>query len=112
MSRLSLHQQIKSIVGNNVLVAYQPTNNIHLTYPCVIYELDRIDDTYSNDNRYLTSRSYTLTVIDKEPDSHIFDILYEGLEFVTFERMFVEDNLYHYQMSVTDNKNAGGNANG
>ena len=76
-------------------VYFQPPENKKLTYPCVIYKLAGVDIDYGDDRPYFRTRYYTVTVISRDPDFDL-DIMLDNFENVSFDRSFVNDNLYHY----------------
>lgn len=76
-------------------VYFQPPETVKMTYPCIVYTLDRIDTRYANDKPYLHDRAYTITIIDKNPDSEIPDRVSE-LPMCSFTRKFTNDNLNHF----------------
>lgn len=91
--RYELNSLFKEILGSN-FVYYQPPENLKLQFPCIIYSLGNKDVKYANDAKYRKMRKYTVTVVDKNPDSEI-PLMVEELPFCTFDRMYASDNLYH-----------------
>lgn len=91
--RIELHEKLVAILGSSH-VYFQPPSSIRLSYPCIVYSRNSVYDIYANDQRYIGKKSYTVTVITKDPDSMIPDKLY-SLPLVSFNRQFVTDNLYH-----------------
>ena len=96
--RLNLHNILIDILGTTSedvsRVYFQPPETIKLTYPCVVYERSRINTNFANDNPYSQQKQYTVTVIDKNPDSLIPDKI-SKLPMCTFSRHFTADNLNH-----------------
>lgn len=91
--RYELNSLLKEILGSD-FVYYQPPENLKLHFPCIIYELSSKDVRYANDAKYRKMRRYTVTVIDKNPDSDI-PLRVEELPLCSFDRMFATDNIYH-----------------
>ena len=75
-------------------VYFQPPNGYRIKYPCIIYELNRIDTDYADNNPYLLKKRYTVTVIDADPNSDIVDKV-AILSLVAFANSFQNDNLNH-----------------
>jgi hypothetical protein len=76
-------------------VYFQPPEDVKLCYPCIIYSRGIIGITqFANDKPYHYQNRYTLTVIDKNPDSEILDKV-ASLPMCTFERHYTADNLNH-----------------
>lgn len=96
--RKQLHQLLTDILGSKN-VYFQPPESIKLQYPCIIYKLDDIDTVFADNIPYLHKRRYSITVIDRDPESVIRDKMTE-LQACSFERHFVSDNLYHYVFSM------------
>lgn len=97
-NRLRLHNVLISILGVKK-VYYQPPESVKLEYPCIIYELSNIFFKYANDDKYLHNNSYTVTLIDSDPDSTIVDEILK-LPFISFDRHFTSDNLNHFVFTI------------
>lgn len=90
-SRLDLHDLLLEITDN---VYFQPPNNLHMSFPCIVYNLDG-GFTERGDNRlYRYTKRYQVTVIDRNPDSELPDRVIE-LPMCEFNRFFARDNLNH-----------------
>ena len=96
--RIDLHEILTDILGSTA-VYYQPPETLKIKYPCIIYERSSNDVRFADDNPYFTKRSYTLTVIDKNPDSEIPDKI-ASLPMCRSNRMFTNDNLNHYVFDI------------
>ena len=97
--RLKLHELLKNVLGSSN-VYFQPPETLKLKYPAIIYALDRINTGYADDIPYTTARAYSITVIDKNPDSEIVDRI-AALPSFKFNRFFVSDNLNHTVFTIT-----------
>lgn len=95
-----LRQVLRETTGK-VNLYYQPPTNLRMQYPCIRYELDRIRNIHANGHVYLQHPSYTVTVIDPDPDSRITAAV-SRLDRCRHDRRYVADNLYHdvFMMSV------------
>ena len=91
--RYELNSLLQEILGSN-FVYFQPPENLKLHFPCIIYELSGKDVLHANDAKYRKVRRYTVTVVDKDPDS-IIPLKIEELPLCTFDRVYVADNIYH-----------------
>lgn len=96
--RLSLHSKLITILGSTN-VAFQPPTSIVLNYPCIVYKLDTIEGVHANGARYLGTKRYLITIIDKNPDTLLPDKILE-LPYSTFEDHFTINNLNHYICSL------------
>lgn len=89
--RLELDGLFREVVAN---VYFQPPGNVTLVYPCIVYELDQIETLYACDRPYTSNYRYTVTVIDRDPESPITKKL-TALPLCHHDRHFVSDNLHH-----------------
>lgn len=80
-------------------VYYQPPTGYRIEYPCIVYELDRIQNTHANNHPYIGSKRYSLTVIDQNPDSEIRDEV-ANLPYCSMDRSFVTEGLYHSVFTI------------
>jgi len=91
-------QEILSGIEGVAKVYFQPPSSQRLTYPCIVYSLNKYNTKYSNNSRYLTYPEYTVTLIDSNPESiiqkRIMDL--NGSCFVGFDRFYTSDNLNHW----------------
>ena len=91
--RLALQQLFESFTGPKK-VYFQPPENIKLEYPCIVYKRDAEEPEFADNNPYLRTKRYLVTVIDQNPDSLIPDKI-GNLRLCRFVRHFVVDNLNH-----------------
>ncbi len=80
-------------------VYFQPTVNIRIAYPCIIYSLSNIDTKFADNIPYIRQKQYSLTVIDKDPDSMIVDKV-SDLPRCSFDRHYTADNLHHWVFTI------------
>ena len=92
-SRLNLQTLLESLLGSRN-VYFQPPASVSMQYPCIVYSRAAVDTKYANDKKYLQKKRYSITVIDKNPDSLIPDKV-GGLPLCSFDRHFKTDNLNH-----------------
>lgn len=93
-SRLDLQILLEKLLGSRN-VYYQPPESIKMNYPAIVYVLDDIENTFADGGVYLSNRRYSLTLIDKNPDSLFIDALM-NLPNCQFSRHYKSDNLNHY----------------
>lgn len=76
--------------------AYIQAPTTGLVYPCIMIERGSPSDyKFADNTKYHLLKAYTITVIDRSPDSAIPDLV-EGLPYVRFDRFFRTDNLNHF----------------
>lgn len=93
-NRSDLQKILEEIADN---VYYQPPSGMNIRYPAIIYTRRRIDNLNASNNVYIQNLSYTITVIDRKPDSEIVEkvsrlpgckhdthYIYDGLNHDTF----------------------------
>lgn len=90
-SRLELQTLL---VGLTEHVYFQPPSNTQMKYPCIVYELEAGITEFADDVPYLFAKRYSVTVIDRDPDSTITDKV-AALRMSTLNRFFVADGLNH-----------------
>ena len=96
--RLELHEILCEVLGSRN-VYFQPPAGVKMTYPAIVYSLSGINNRHANDSVYMQRHSYTVTLIDKNPDNVTVDKL-SLLPKCSFDRPFVADNLNHYVFTI------------
>ena len=76
-------------------VYFQPPVSVKMSYPSIVYNLSNIRPVYANDKLYLGSKAYSITIIDRNPDSKIPDDILFTQPLCSFTRFFTADNLNH-----------------
>lgn len=89
--RSELHELLKTLTTN---VYFQPPNNLAIKYPCIVYERDTADTAYADNIPYRYTKRYTVTIIDRDPDSTI-PLRVAALPTSRHSQSFTSDNLYH-----------------
>ena len=56
-------------------VYFQPNDNTRMDYPAIVYSRDGLDDKRANNEAYSQTTRYRITVIDRNPDSPIPELL-------------------------------------
>lgn len=69
-SREALSNKLHTICDN---VYFQPDSNVKMKYPCIVYTLNRPEDSYADNSRFLTRQSYQITTIYKSLSNDMFD---------------------------------------
>lgn len=97
-NRLDLHEILCGILGSRN-VYFSPPASVLLNYPCIIYSRSNIQNTYASDAVYKQNDLYSITVIDRDPDSEIVRKI-SKLPGVRFDRHYTADNLNHDVFSI------------
>ena len=98
-TRLTLQTALEDFLGSRN-VYYQPAASAKLKYPCILYELSRINQTYANNRSYLKNKQYTITIIHHDSDSTLPDKILDSFELISFDRAYKADNLYHEVFTI------------
>ena len=91
--RYKLQQKLEEVLGSRE-VYYQPPESVRMKYPAIVYERSKIDNRHANNEVYKQDFGYTVTVIDKNPDSPIVYAISKWIN-ARHDRHFVNDNLNH-----------------
>ena len=92
-TRLELHNILCEMLGSNH-VYFQPSTSIQMTYPAIVYELDRVDGQRADDLMYTKNKRYAIKYISRDPENEMIDKMLE-LPYCAFDRRYKFDNLYH-----------------
>jgi hypothetical protein len=85
------HSLLKAMVEN---VYFQPPNGTKMEYPCIVYERDDEDTQYADNSPYQRTTRYSVTVIDRDPDGELREMV-ASLPYSSFERSFQAEDLNH-----------------
>lgn len=76
-------------------VYFQPPTGTRMSYPCIVYDLDRTNVQFADNTPYVLYDEYSLKYITRDPDDPARNqIIY--FPYCSSERFFIVDNLYHY----------------
>lgn len=97
-NRIKLHELLCETLGSRQ-VYFQPPESVKMKYPAIVYSRNRIDNEHADDGVYMQSPSYSITVIDKNPDSEIVENI-SLLPRCRFDRHYISDNLNHDTFTI------------
>ena len=89
--REALNALLKTFCPN---VYFQSPPNVGMQYPCIVYTRDTARTVFADNSPYRRTKRYTLTIIDRDPDSPIPDQIAQ-LPLCSHQRFFTADNLNH-----------------
>lgn len=90
--RLELSDLLHEYCDN---VYFQPPTGTKISYPCIVYELERTNVRYADNAPYALHDEYSVKYITRDPDDPVrLELVY--LPLCSSERMYINDNLYHY----------------
>lgn len=96
--RQKLQAELVLLLGSTN-VYFNPPESLKLKYPCIVYNRYRDAHYYANDEHYYYKKSYSVSVIDYNPDSTIPDKLLK-LPYCAFDRHYTADNLHHWVYTI------------
>ena len=96
--RLALHNYLLELAGNSN-VYFQPPESVKLKYPAILYSLNRIENVSADNITYAQNVSYTITVIDRAPDSDLAEKI-SGIPRIMYDRSYTADNLNHFVFTL------------
>lgn len=92
-SREHLQEFLEEMLGSdNVL--FEPPENVKLSYPCILFKRDNIDNTFANNNVYNQQYSYQVTIIEYDIDTELVD-KFTKLTNCKFDRTYSMGDLVH-----------------
>ena len=91
--RTELQSLLESILGSTN-VYFQPPPSFKLHYPCIVYDRNTYASVFANNDSYLRRTRYSLTLIDKNPDSTFVSALAD-IPYCRHTRSYIADNLNH-----------------
>lgn len=97
--RTELHKELVELLGSRN-VYFQPTTNVRMQYPCIVYSWDGRQRRYADDLGYHDRKRYQVTVIDRDPDSKIPDLV-EALPYCSMTTTMVVENLHHFIFNLS-----------
>lgn len=81
-------------------VYYQPPESVKMSYPCFVYKLNTVNQTYGSDKPYLYCNEYLVTYITRDPEPVMVEMV-KPLPQVRYDRHFTANNLHHYAFLFT-----------
>lgn len=96
--REELHEILCNVIGSRNCY-FQPPSNIRMKYPCMRYELARMNPLHADNIPYLNAKAYSLTYIDKDPESEMPERLLQ-LPYCSFDRAYNADGLHHTVLTL------------
>ena len=91
--RVDLHELLVAALGSRN-VYFQPPEGFKLVYPCIVYTREKIDSYFATNKPYMHYNRYSITVIDRDPESEIPRKIAE-FPMCVHDRYFALDNLHH-----------------
>lgn len=93
--RLDLQSDLEVLMEGN-MVKFQPPPKDRLAYPCIVYNLNNGLTRFAGNMPYTFTRRYSLTLIDRNPDSIFVERLAMSFPMITLDRTFTTEGLHHW----------------
>lgn len=97
-SRIELQALLESVLGSRN-VYFQPPESVKMSYPAIVYSLSTFYTRFADNAHYRSKKAYTITLMDKNPDSEYVEKLY-NLPMCGFDRHYKADNLNHWIFKI------------
>lgn len=104
-NRIELHNKLKRLLvesGGGLAkdVYFQQPENIKMSYPAIVYEVDGVQEKKSNNNTYFAIKRYSVEFMTRNPDKSLIDKFLQEFKFCSFSRSFESNNLNHYIFTI------------
>lgn len=100
--RLEIQSTLETLMdskSSGIKVYYNPSSQVHLHYPCVLYDLNDITDVYADNTKYRSFRRYTIQLLTRNSDPDLNDFL-NAFDHISFDRVYEVDGIYHYTFNL------------
>lgn len=80
-------------------VYFQPPAKLKMEYPAIVYEGDTGDSKFADNSTYSHTRGYQVMIIDRDPDTVLYDVIV-SLPYCRHVRRYAVDDLNHYVFNL------------
>lgn len=98
-SELKLQNEFEEILKSKN-VYFQPPASVLMQYPCIRYSLSGVDIKRANNKIYKIKKRYKVVVIDRDPDSTIWEEIMSHFSMCSFEQSYASDGLNHVVLTL------------
>ena len=98
-TRIELQEKFEELLGSRN-VYFQPPESIKLKFPCIIYNLSSMQNNNADDMPYIKNKRWFVTIVDKDPESDIYERMIDEFQMCTLDRTGVVDNLNHWYLTL------------
>ena len=100
IKRLALHQEFVNILSNASNVYFMPPQEMHLSYPAIVYYVGGGSDSYADNVRFLPRTTFDVTLIEYDPMSAKVDAI-RDLKHSSYMTSFKKDGLHQHKFKIT-----------
>ena len=90
-----LQEILQEIMGKDGKAYFQPPENLKISYPCIVFERNDAYITRADNNPYIITKRYTITLITKNSDNDKYLDKLLSLPMCSYDRQFISDGLVH-----------------
>lgn len=103
-SRLALDETLRSILDltepdGDRHTYFNPPPSVQMRFPAIKYSLNRFDRRFANNGAYRTTPSYSVILMDENPDSEYVEKILQ-IPYCSFDRFYVAENLNHWVFTI------------
>ena len=95
-----LQEILQEIMGPNHKVYFQPPENLKLSYPCIVFGRNDAYVHHADNNPYMMSKRYSVTLMTKSADNDVYLDKILELPMCSFEREFKSDGIVHELFNI------------
>lgn len=95
--RRKLHQELIDLLGSDH-VYYNAPNGME--YPCIRYALSNANPVFADNGIYKMHHSYTVTLIEYDVTSDLFDRIMRHFHYCTFGQKYDAEGLHHTVLTI------------
>ena len=93
-NRLWVQDLLETLLGSRN-VYFRPPEEVRMRYPAIVYDYSDLANTHASNVIYKTSEFFTITLIDKNPDSKFVNDLIK-IPGMRYDRSYIADGLNHF----------------
>ena len=94
--RSELSEVLNSICRN---VYFQPSTDVKMKYPCIVYELEKMNVLRADNTPYVLYDMYSIKYITRDPDDATrLELI--SLPMCSSQKLYIADNLYHHPFEI------------
>lgn len=97
--RSELDSKFRDILGSNN-VYFQPPETLKMQYPCIVYFKTSTPVRYANDRVYKYTQGYTVTYVDKDPDSEVPFTILKTIRYSRIDSFYKSEGLNHTKLTI------------
>lgn len=98
-TREEFRDKLREFIGSNNTY-YRPPETVKMSYPCVVYDMDKPHILRANNRIYSFKNCYTVTFISTNTQWIDIETVLNAFEFSEFDRVYISDRLTHWVFRI------------